>query len=194
MKVTEQAATRQLNSAAFEGSGAAFSHLFQDVNCKTLLTLGKPRLLRGENVVSMQVEGPPPTEPKKRAAPAGPGQGVAAGRGLAVGAAAPGLTGPVAGVGGPAQAAMAPAQMYGRGAPMGMPGAPPPGAGMMPMMGGAWSRAQPTDGRPAFSAAPHDPPAPIRTSASIGISRRRTTSHQDPPLPPEGHRLPRLPR
>ena len=71
-------------------------------------------LLRGEEVVSLTVEGPPPSEDRRAAAqqaPAGPGSGRAAGRGLpggALGAAAPGLQGPVTGVGGPAAAHMRP--------------------------------------------------------------------------------------
>ena len=82
-------------------------------------------LLRGENVVSLAVEGPPPKDHTQRAA-AGPGSGRAAGRGLplpgaAVVAPPQGLGAPVVGVGGPAPGMMQPS----RGMPP--PGMPPPG-------------------------------------------------------------------
>merc|ERR1719498_595568 len=98
-------------------------------------------LLRGEEVISMSAETPPP--PKARAqlaAGQAPGVGKAAGRGMPVAplAAAPkGLQGPVRGVGGPDRSVMMPQASvskapvsYARGAQMA--GAPPPG-GMPPM-------------------------------------------------------------
>ena len=63
-------------------------------------------LIRGENVVSLSVEGPPPLAEGRTVADAaagGIGRGAPAGRGMppaAMGVAAPGLAGPVAGVGG----------------------------------------------------------------------------------------------
>lgn len=96
-------------------------------------------LIRGECVVSLSVEGPPPAEDtrmSKEGAAAGPGRGIPSGRGIAappVTQAPVGLSGPVRGVGGPGPQSMQP---QGRGniaappvvyPPMpGRPGMPPP--------------------------------------------------------------------
>ena len=84
-------------------------------------------LLRGENVVSLQVEAPP-QQKAKSTVPPGPGQGVPMGRGMPLG-----LSGPVRGLGGPGAAAMQPAAQA---PPFAPPGAPPgmmaPPPGMMP--------------------------------------------------------------
>ena len=108
-------------------------------------------LLRGENVVSIQIQAPPPSESKPTGQQAaGPGVARSAGRGLssAPTGAPRGLAGPVSGVGGPSQNAMQPTgvaaasapqhnmgQQQG-GAPPGMPpGMPPRPPGMPPQPG-----------------------------------------------------------
>eukprot|EP00235_Prasinoderma_singulare_P009432 CAMPEP_0119167558 /NCGR_PEP_ID=MMETSP1315-20130426/6639_1 /TAXON_ID=676789 /ORGANISM="Prasinoderma singularis, Strain RCC927" /LENGTH=187 /DNA_ID=CAMNT_0007161011 /DNA_START=16 /DNA_END=575 /DNA_ORIENTATION=+ len=103
-------------------------------------------LVRGEEIVSLAVEAPPPQVQKRTVVPPGGGAGRAAGRGAAPagmppGGPAAGLGAPVRGLGGPAPAAMQPQGpgavhgapvAYGRGMPP--PGAPPPGMppGMLP--------------------------------------------------------------
>lgn len=72
-------------------------------------------VLRGDEVIDLMIEGPPPADEsrlaKQQVAPAGPGVGRAAGRGMPVaapGQAPPGLAGPAAGFGGPAPGSMMP--------------------------------------------------------------------------------------
>lgn len=102
-------------------------------------------ILRGENVVSIAVEGPPPPSSAGRLAPGGPGMAAGAGRGAMPipgmggsrggGGAAMGLgAAPVAGIGGAGGSVMQPPPgMMGGGMPppgmgRGMPPPPPPGA------------------------------------------------------------------
>ena len=73
-------------------------------------------LLRGENVVSLTVEGPPPAEQQALPGQAGPGMGRAAGRGalptapgMPPSAMPMGLTAPMRGLGGPPPGMMQPA-------------------------------------------------------------------------------------
>jgi len=95
-------------------------------------------ILRGEGVVALSVEGPPPQQDKRAAPASGPGPGVgrAAGRGITsapLSAAPTGLSGPAPGVGGPSAQMMAP--MGRGGAPPGMQVGAPPGFRAPPMMG-----------------------------------------------------------
>ncbi|KAI9088026.1 hypothetical protein DFS34DRAFT_481164 [Phlyctochytrium arcticum] len=130
-------------------------------------------ILRGEMIVSLSVESPPPPSDEVRAKTAasmgGPGMGRPAGRGLPMAPAGMppmGLAGPVRGVGGPAPGMMnpmgrggigAPPMQYGRppmGPPMGMPGMPPRPGG--PPMG------PPPGGMPPFGRGMPMPPQGFR--------------------------------
>ncbi|SAM09040.1 hypothetical protein [Absidia glauca] len=98
-------------------------------------------ILRGETIVSISIDGPPPPSAddarSRMAMMGGPGMGRPAGRGLPAapppGVPMPGLSGPVRGVGGPAPGMMAPRPGFGAppmpyGRPP-MPGFPPAGRG-----------------------------------------------------------------
>lgn len=65
-------------------------------------------ILRGDSVVSMTIEGPPPPEDGERLTPGGPGVAKPISRPITMGA-APGLAGAVRGIGGPAMSMMQPA-------------------------------------------------------------------------------------
>jgi len=141
-------------------------------------------LVRGENVVSLSVEGPPPPSDNERMTPGGPGVSRGAGRGgaIPVSDVQPGLTGPVRGVGGPGdntmmpQMAIAAASGFAPRPPMpGNFGRPPPqipGMGMAPGMGmggprppmaipGVPPRApMMMPGRPMMNMPPRPPPGP----------------------------------
>ncbi|CAE7336127.1 SNRPB [Symbiodinium sp. KB8] len=102
-------------------------------------------LLRGDTVVSLQVEAPPASKGRREdARVVGPGVAKAAGRGISaapMGMAPAGLAGPVAGVGGsapvPPHGAMPGMPPRGMPAPGAMPGMPPrgmPAPGAMPGM------------------------------------------------------------
>lgn len=117
--------------------GAAAATAGQVIESEEKRTLGLA-IVRGANIVSCSVDGPPPSDPAARlgsnatagAAPtamqSGPGISRPAGRGAGIG-----LQGPAAGVGGPGFPGGPPAGFPGRGggAPPGFPpaGFPPPG-------------------------------------------------------------------
>ncbi len=125
-------------------------------------------LLRGDNVVSLQVEAAPTSSGKRSDnRVVGPGVAKSAGRGITtapVGMAPAGLAGPVAGVGGLAPAMQGGFPPMGSGMPAGAPrGMPAPGAmppGMMPPPGGM--AGMPPRGMPAPGAMPQYgmPPRP----------------------------------
>mmetsp|Transcript_43469 Transcript_43469/g.98249 ORF Transcript_43469/g.98249 Transcript_43469/m.98249 type:complete len:271 (-) Transcript_43469:612-1424(-) len=156
-------------------------------------------LVRGETVVSMSVEGPPPQDDRRKpvsGAEGGPGAAKAAGRGvgLAPTNAPQGLAGPVRGVGGPGQAQMMPGgkgvaaapQMYAQppanapGAPpMGArPGMPPPGMQMRPP--GMPPPGMPPPGMPPMGGPPGMPPRGPPPGMPPGMMMQR------PGMPPPG--------
>jgi small nuclear ribonucleoprotein B and B' len=121
---------RVKRKATKQAPGASTAPLVEAEEKRTLgLTI-----VRGTNVVSCSVDGPPPADPSARLGTsvpgvpsgaatlsAGPGISRPAGRGLPVG-----LGGPAAGVGGPAPAGFG---GFPPAPPGGFPGGPPPGFG-----------------------------------------------------------------
>lgn len=147
------------SAPAAPGSAAAQQQAMVETEVKRTLGL---TIVRGANIVSCSVEGPPPSDPSARLGQSAPGGGVPttlqagtgisrpAGRGLPVG-----LGGPVAGIGGPAP----PPSGFGGFPPAGFPGGAPPGFGRggPPPPGGAPPPGfQPPAG---FGGPPGGPPA-----------------------------------
>ncbi|XP_059652842.1 uncharacterized protein LOC132299957 [Cornus florida] len=133
-------------------------------------------LLRGEEVISMTVEGPPPPDESRAksaaSAATGPGIGRGAGRGITTAPlvhaiAQPGLAGPVRGVGGPAPGMMQPQISR---PPMPQLSAPPmtyptppvirPPGQMPGYPGQPMARGPPPPGPPQFAPRPAGPPGP----------------------------------
>ena len=143
---------RKATKTAPPAPGSAAAQAFVESEEKRTLGL---TIVRGTNIVSCSVEGPPPSDPSARlgqsatgaAATLQAGSGISrpAGRALPVG-----LGGPVAGVGGPA-----PPGGFGGFPPGGFPGGAPPGFGRGPP-GGAPPGFQPPAG---FGGPPGGPPA-----------------------------------
>jgi len=100
-------------------------------------------VLRGQTIVSLMAEAPPPSGPKKAEITPGAGRGQVAGRGMPaapLSSAPAGLAGPVRGVGGPAAIQMQPKAgalpvAGGPGMPPGFPTRPPGMPTMMPPPG-----------------------------------------------------------
>ncbi|KAJ1725371.1 Small nuclear ribonucleoprotein-associated protein B [Coemansia erecta] len=115
-------------------------------------------ILRGEMVISISVDGPPPASATRQARgaaalSAGPGVGRPAGRGIPAappGSAPAGLAGPVRGVGGPAAISAGPISFMRPPMPgmPGMPGMPPPGFRPPPPPGMAPGMVPPPGFRP----------------------------------------------
>ncbi|KAK8795457.1 hypothetical protein WA158_000114 [Blastocystis sp. Blastoise] len=100
-----------------KNSNAALNGIIEEREEKKTLGLV---LLRGETIISLQIEGPPPQEMSTQAALATPGQARAVGRGLTsgpVGAAPRGLNGPLKGLGGPTASMMMPTSTVAASAP-----------------------------------------------------------------------------
>lgn len=127
-------------------------------------------LLRGENVISLSADSPPPPAARGAIAAGASGHGVgkSAGRGMPVAplSKAPrGLSGPVRGVGGPAHATMQPQMRasapvsYARGQAMARP-PPPPNARPPPPPAGSFGGARPPFGGPPGAFGRGGPPPP----------------------------------
>lgn len=129
-------------------------------------------LLRGENVISLSADAPPPPAARGSIAAGGPGVGKAAGRGMPVAPlskAPKGLSGPVRGVGGPSTSTMMPQARitgsapvsYARGSAMNRP-PPPPAQSRLPPPPNSQppQPPQPPGGfpRPPFPGVPGMPP------------------------------------
>ena len=145
-------------------------------------------ILRGDAVVSLSIEGPPPPDPSDNKAPGGPGVARAVGRGMPVAPPAQvGLSGPIRGVGGPAPSMMMPQMMMSSGPPPMGQGYP----GMPPMGGASKSTLHPTFtpltlnllhavDLPLFTPPPHPCPLPNRNAAHGHASGHDDAGHGPP--------------
>jgi small nuclear ribonucleoprotein B and B' len=137
-------------------------------------------ILRGGTVVSILPETPPPPKSKTGPLPgAGLGRAIPAVRGAPPPALAPGLAGPVRGIGGPMPAAMMPIPGF-----PGMPPPPPPPAGFAPAgRGGFAPSVIPPPG--AMFGMPPPPPLPTGGFAQPPPPPGFARGMPPPPPPPQ---------
>jgi len=153
-------------------------------------------LLRGEELVAITIEGPPPSDSVREgvSAQAGPGRGMPAGRGMPVaapGQAPAGLAGPARGVGGPAPGMMMPRPQVQAPPQIRPPGMPPPG--MPPPRPGFPPGGPPPGMPPPGMRPPPGMPPPGMMRPPPGMPPPGFPGMPPPGMPPPGMMRPGMP-